>query len=198
MSKTELMNEIVKEILACKKCMLWRFRRNPVPGEGSLDAKIMFIGEAPGYWEDIKGKPFVGAAGKLLDNLLAEVGLSRSEVFIGNVLKCRPPENRDPQPEEVEACTPYLDRQIQIIKPKIIVTLGRHATSYIFSKLKMPFSGISRVHGKVYRIKLFDRETILIPMYHPAAVLYNVKLRDALEQGFKLLESEIEKLNFKR
>ena len=197
MSKRELMDEIVKEIFECKKCNLWKFRRNPVPGEGSLDAKIMFIGEAPGYWEDVKGKPFVGAAGKLLDSLLAGIGLSRSEVFIGNILKCRPPENRDPQPEEVKACTPYLDRQIKIIKPRIIVTLGRHATSYIFSKIGMPFSGISRVHGKVYHIELFDSEIVLIPMYHPAAALYNVKLRDALKDDFKVLESEIKGLSFR-
>jgi len=198
MSKTELMNEVVKEILTCKKCTLWKFRRNPVPGEGSLDAKIMFIGEAPGYWEDVKGKPFVGAAGKLLDKLLAEVELSRSEVFIGNILKCRPPENRDPQPEEVEACTPYLDRQIEIIKPKIIVTLGRHSTAYIFSKVKMSFNGIGKVHGKVYQVKLLGKEIVLIPMYHPAAALYNVKLRNSLKQDFKVLEFEVRKLGSSR
>lgn len=192
MSKKELMDEIIKEILACRKCELWRNRRNPVPGEGNLDAEIMFIGEAPGYWEDVKGKPFVGAAGKLLDKLLAQIGLSRDEVFIGNVLKCRPPKNRDPQPEEVRACTPYLDRQIKVIEPKIIATLGRHASSYIFSKAGLPFNGISRVHGKIYRVNVLELDVTLIPMYHPAVALYNAKLKSALEQDFEVLASQIE------
>ena len=114
------------------------------------------------------------------------------------ILKCRPPENRDPQPEEVEACTPYLDRQIEIIKPKIIVTLGRHSTAYIFSKVKMSFNGIGKVHGKVYQVKLLGKEIVLIPMYHPAAALYNVKLRNALKQDFKVLEFEVRKLGSSR
>ncbi len=192
MSKSELMEEIVKEILECKKCELWRSRRNPVPGEGSLDAKIMFIGEAPGYWEDVKGKPFVGAAGKLLDKLLAGIGLSREEVFIGNILKCRPPGNRDPQPEEVRACTPYLDRQIRIIRPKIIVTLGRYASAYIFSKAGISFSGISKVHGKIYHADVLDLDVTLIPMYHPAVALYNAKLKSALEEDFRILAVQLE------
>ena len=192
LSKRELMEEIFKEVLECRKCGLWRTRRNPVPGEGSLDAKIMFIGEAPGYWEDVKGRPFVGAAGKLLDKLLAGIGLSREEVFIGNILKCRPPGNRDPQPEEVNACTPYLDRQIRIIQPKIIVTLGRYASAYIFSKARIPFSGISRVHGKVYHANVLDLGITLIPMYHPAVALYNAKLRSALEEDFRILAAQVE------
>jgi len=192
MPKRELMDQVVKEILECRKCDLWKSRRNPVPGEGSLDAKIMFIGEAPGYWEDVKGRPFVGAAGKLLDKLLAGIGLSREEVFIGNILKCRPPGNRDPQPEEVYACTPYLDRQIRIIKPKIIVTLGRHASAYIFSKAGIPFSGISKVHGKVYRAEVLDLDVTLIPMYHPAVALYNAKLKSALEEDFRILAVQLE------
>jgi len=192
MSKRELMDQVVKEILECRKCDLWKSRRNPVPGEGSLDAKIMFIGEAPGYWEDVKGRPFVGAAGKLLDKLLAGIGLSREEVFIGNILKCRPPGNRDPQPEEVYACTPYLDRQIRIIKPKIIVTLGRHASAYIFSKAGIPFSGISKVHGKVYSAEVLDLDVTLIPMYHPAVALYNAKLKSALEEDFRILAVQLE------
>jgi len=191
MSKRELMDEIVKEVLECRKCGLWKTRRNPVPGEGSLDAEIMFIGEAPGYWEDVKGRPFVGAAGKLLDKLLAEIGLSRGDVFIGNILKCRPPGNRDPQPEEVRACTPYLDRQIRIIEPKIIVTLGRYASSYIFSRAGIPFDGISRVHGKVYYANVLGLDVVLIPIYHPAVALYNARLKSALEEDFKVLASQI-------
>jgi len=184
MSKRELMNQVVKEILECRKCDLWKSRRNPVPGEGSLDAKIMFIGEAPGYWENVKGRPFVGAAGKLLDKLLAGIGLSREEVFIGNILKCRPPGNRDPQPEEVYACTPYLDRQIR--------TLGRYASAYIFSKAGISFSGISKVHGKVYHAEVLDLDVTLIPMYHPAVALYNAKLQSALEEDFRILAVQLE------
>jgi len=165
-----------------------------VPGDGSPDALVMFIGEAPGYYEDVKGQPFVGAAGKLLDNLLLDVGLSRREVFIGNILKCRPPENRDPLEKEVKTCTPYLDRQIRIIEPKIIVTLGRHSTSYIFSKVGLKTEGITELRGEVHEIKLFGFQTSLIPMYHPAAALYNVGYKDELERDFQLLKSELEKL----
>ncbi|HEW89812.1 MAG TPA: uracil-DNA glycosylase, partial [Candidatus Bathyarchaeota archaeon] len=124
---------LIAEIKACTRCPLHATRKNPVPGEGSLDAELMLIGEAPGRWEDEKGRPFVGAAGKLLNKLLGVAGFRREEVYIANVLKCRPPGNRDPRPEEVSACTPFLDRQIEIIGPKVIATLGRHSTRYIFS-----------------------------------------------------------------
>jgi len=157
----------------------------------------MFIGEAPGYYEDAKGQPFVGAAGKLLGKLLLDAGLSRREVFIGNVLKCRPPENRDPPEKEIKTCTPYPDRQIKIIKPKIIVTLGRHSTSYIFSKARLKTEGITELRGKVREIKLFGFQTSLIPMYHPAAALYNVGYKEELERDFQLLKSELEKLTRK-
>jgi len=148
LSKKELLDAVAAEILACRKCELWKTRKNPVPGEGNPNNQIMFIGEAPGYWEDMKGKPFVGAAGKFLDTLLSTANLSRQTVFIGNILKCRPPKNREPQPEEIQKCTPYLNNQIQIIQPKIIVTLGNYSTAYIFSKAALPFSGITQTHGK--------------------------------------------------
>jgi len=193
MSKGTLMENIATEIKACCKCDLGKRRRNAVPGEGSFDAFVMFIGEAPGYYEDVKGLPFVGAAGKLLDNLLSDIGLSRREVFIGNVLKCRPPENRDPLEGEIKTCTPYLDQQIKIVKPKIIVTLGRHSTSYIFSKVGLKTEGITKLRGKVYEIKLFGFQISLIPMYHPAVALYNVGYEDELERDFQLLRSELEK-----
>ncbi|MBS7620656.1 uracil-DNA glycosylase, partial [Candidatus Bathyarchaeota archaeon] len=115
LSKAAVLDAIASEVRACKKCGLWRNRKNAVPGEGDPNAKVMFVGEAPGYWEDVKGEPFVGAAGKFLDTLLAEAGLLRSQVFIGNVLKCRPPGNREPAPAEIEACTPFLERQIMAI-----------------------------------------------------------------------------------
>jgi DNA polymerase len=195
MSKKELMEAIEKEVKACKKCGLWKTRRNAVPGEGSLDASLMFVGEAPGYWEDVKGRPFVGAAGKVLDALLAEINLSRSTVYITNVIKCRPPENRDPMPLEVETCTPYLNRQIKIVQPKIIVTLGRHAASYILSKAGIQqVTGITRLRGKVYSVGLLELSVSVLPTFHPAAVLHNPKYRDALERDFQLLGSLIEKL----
>jgi DNA polymerase len=194
MSKRELMGAIADEVKACRKCGLWRTRRNAVPGEGSLDAFIMFIGEAPGYWEDIKGRPFVGAAGKVLDTLLAEINLSRDTVYITNVVKCRPPENRDPLPAEVETCTPYLNRQINVIQPEIIVTLGRHSTSYILSKAGLKEAvGITKLRGKVYSVKLFRLSVSVLPTFHPAAVLHNPKYRDALERDFHFLKSLMER-----
>jgi DNA polymerase len=190
MSKKEFMEAVADEVKACRKCGLWKTRRNAVPGEGNLDASILFIGEAPGYWEDAKGRPFVGAAGKLLDTLLAGIGLSRDMVYITNVVKCRPPENRDPLPVEVETCTPYLNRQIRIIQPEVIVTLGRHATAYIFSEAGIKEAvGITKLRGKVYSVELFGLSVLVLPMFHPAAVLHNPKYRDALERDFQFLKT---------
>jgi len=192
MSKRELMETIAKEVKACQKCGLWRTRQNAVTGEGNLDAATLFIGEAPGYWEDVKGRPFVGAAGKLLDALLSAIGLSRSEVYITNIVKCRPPQNRDPLPVEVEACTPYLNRQIRIIRPRIIVTLGRHSTAYVLSQAGYKETlGITRLHGKVYSVRLFGLSVSVLPMFHPAAVLHNPRYKDALEHDFQILKSLI-------
>jgi len=186
-SKEEQMAALVAEIKACTRCPLHASRKNPVPGEGSLDATVMLIGEAPGRWEDEKGRPFVGAAGKLLDRLLALAGFRREEVYIANVLKCRPPGNRDPRPEEVEACTPFLDRQIQIIRPKVIVTLGRHSTRYIFSKAGLPFKRMGDVRGRVYEVELLGLKVVLVPTLHPASALYNPSYRSLLEADFELI-----------
>ncbi len=194
MSMKEFMEAIANEVKACKKCGLWRTRRNAIPGEGSLGASILFVGEAPGYWEDVKGRPFVGAAGKLLDTLLAEINLSRGLVYITNVVKCRPPENRDPLSVEVETCTPYLNRQIRIIQPEIIVTLGRHATSYVLSKAGLEEAvGITKLRGKLYSVKPFGLSVSVLPTFHPAAVLHNPKYKDALERDFQFLKSLVEK-----
>lgn len=194
MSKEELMKEVATAVMACRKCPLWKKRKKPVPGEGDINADVMFIGEAPGYWEDIKGKPFVGSAGEILDEMLSKIGLSRNKVYIANILKCRPPENRDPSASEIEACVPYLDQQIRIIKPKIIVTLGRHSTSYILSQCGLEAAGITKLHGRKYEVELLGFKILLIPMYHPAAVLYNPKYRSALERDFQLLRRELERL----
>jgi uracil-DNA glycosylase len=143
-----------------------------VPGEGPEKAKIMFVGEAPGFHEDQQGRPFVGAAGKFLEELLASINLSRRDVYIANVIKCRPPENRDPQPDEISACRPYLDQQIALIKPQIIITLGRFSMEIAFSGVS-----ISRVHGLPKKVG----DIVYFPMFHPAAALHQPKFRSAIE-----------------
>ncbi len=188
------MRAVVTEVIGCRGCELWKQRRNPVPGEGNVDAAVMFVGEAPGYWEDVKGRPFVGAAGKLLDELLSEIGLSRGDIYIANLLKCRPPENRDPLPDEVEACTPFLNRQIQIIRPRLIVTLGRHATSYILSKAGLPVEGITKLHGRTFNTRILGLQVVVIPTFHPAAALYQLKYKRGLEDDFQIVKLELEKL----
>lgn len=194
MLKRETMETIAGEVKACRKCELWKNRKNAVPGEGNYDASTLFVGEAPGYWEDMKGTPFVGAAGKVLDSLLAEINLSRSKVYITNMVKCRPPENRDPSLIEINTCTPYLSRQIKIIQPKIVVTLGRHATSYILSEAGLQKGvSITRLRGRVFSAKLFELPVTVLPTFHPAAVLHNPKYKSALESDFQLLKSLVEK-----
>ena len=185
--------KIKEEIIHCQKCPLWRTRIKPVPGEGSLKAKIMFIGEAPGANEDREGRPFCGAAGKVLDHLLEIANLKREEIFITNILKCRPPQNRDPQKEEINACSPYLKEQIEIIKPKIICTLGNYSTAYIFEKyaLKDKIQGISKIHGQVFEIKNLFQSIKIIPFYHPAVVTYNINMKTTLEKDFQVLKNLI-------
>jgi DNA polymerase len=190
-SKEAVLEAVASEVKACRRCGLWKTRRNAVPGDGSPEAKIMFVGEAPGYWEDVKGKPFVGAAGKFLDSLLAEAGLSRSQVFIGNVLKCRPPGNREPAQSEIEACTPFLDRQILALQPKLIVTLGNYSTAYIFSKVGIAFKGITEARGKFYQANVLGLAVTVFPTLHPAAGLYSAKYKQLLIEDFRLLKGKI-------
>ena len=165
-------------IARCPCSDLCKTRTMPVPGEGPEDAEIMFIGEAPGFNEDRTGRPFVGAAGQFLNKLLALGGLQRPNVYITNVVKCRPPNNRDPLPEEIAACRPYLDRQIELIKPKVIVTLGRYSMSRWF-----PGESISRIHGQP---KVVGDVTV-VPMFHPAAALHQERYRSLIEADFKKL-----------
>lgn len=182
------------EIKVCTKCRLHQFRKNAVPGEGDFNAKIMFIGEAPGYNEDVQGRPFVGAAGKLLTELIENIlEIPRTSVYITNVVKCRPPENRDPYPDEIQTCTPYLDKQIILIRPKIIVTLGRHSTSYILSKSGMKVKNITKVRGQLFNISILGIMTQVMPTLHPAAALYNPQLRSQIEEDFKKLREIIQK-----
>jgi len=190
-SKEAALEAVASEVKACRRCGLWKTRRNAVPGDGSPEAKIMFVGEAPGYWEDVKGKPFVGAAGKFLDALLAEAGLQRSQVFIGNVLKCRPPGNREPAQSEIEACTPFLDRQILALQPKLIITLGHYSTAYIFSKVEIAFKGITEARGKFYQAKVLGLAMTVFPTLHPAAGLYSAKYKQLLIEDFRLLKGKI-------
>ena len=191
MSGKELLEAVASEIIVCCKCKLCKTRKNAVPGEGNLESPIMFIGEAPGQSEDIKGKPFVGAAGKFLETLLSEIGLSRNDVFICNIVKCRPPRNREPMPNEIQTCTPYLDRQIKVIKPKFIVTLGNYSTTYIFSKASLPFNGITQAHGKFYQATILDMQITIFPTFHPAAALYSAKYKETLQRDFQLLKNKL-------
>ncbi len=181
----ETLEDIEKEILKCKKCPLHKTKTKYVPGEGSSNAKIVLIGEAPGREEDLQGRPFVGNAGKYLNELLLSVGLKREDVFISNVLKCRPPNNRDPLPEEIRACGDYLIRQLNVIKPNTIVCLGRFATKFIFDLFGLKFESISKVKGKVFEVERWNKKVRVIPLYHPAAVLYRPNLKEEYEKDFK-------------
>lgn len=176
MSSEELLKEIAVEVSTCTKCNLCKGRTRAVPGEGAPTAKVMFIGEGPGFHEDRQGRPFVGPAGQFLDELLASINLKRSDVFIANVVKCRPPNNRDPLPEEIAACSEYLDRQIDAIKPSVIVTLGRFSMAKFFGSEK-----ISAIHGRARKKDGY----ICIAMYHPAAGLHQTNLKDVIRQDFK-------------
>lgn len=172
------MADVEDQIRVCTYCDLHRTRTNAVPGEGSWSADIMFIGEAPGFHEDRSGEPFVGAAGKFLNEMLESIGLDRSSVYITNVVKCRPPGNRDPLPDEIEACSGYIDQQIELIDPKVVVTLGRFSMSRWF-----PQERISRIHGKPKR---FGKITV-VPMYHPAAALHQSSLKATIEADMQKL-----------
>jgi uracil-DNA glycosylase len=169
------------ETAACSRCRLAQGRTQVVFGVGDSDADLMFVGEAPGFHEDQQGYPFVGQAGKLLDKLLQGIGLSRGQVYIANVIKCRPPGNRDPQPDEIEACEAHLFRQIELIEPKLVATLGNFATKLLSGKPH----GITRVHGRPQETTLGGRPITLYPIYHPAAALYTPAMLRTLEDDFR-------------
>jgi uracil-DNA glycosylase family 4 len=172
------LDQLEETIHSCTLCSLHTGRTHAVPGEGPPNADIMFIGEGPGFHEDRQGRPFVGAAGKFLEELLASIGMTREQVYIANVIKCRPPGNRDPLPGELSACEPYLERQIQLIKPKVIVTLGRFSMYRYF-----PGASISKIHGQPKRVG----NLLVVPMFHPAAALHQPKWRPLVEADFKKL-----------
>ncbi|MBI4199419.1 MAG: uracil-DNA glycosylase [Chloroflexi bacterium] len=174
------LEEIAQQVRTCTDCRLAESRTIAVPGEGPDHPALLFIGEAPGYHEDQQGRPFVGAAGQFLEQLLASIGLRRDQVFITNMVKCRPPNNRDPLPGEIAACGKYLDRQVQLLRPKVVVTLGRHSLAKF-----LPGATISKVHGRPRSLGSF----ILYPMYHPAAALHQQSLRSIVEEDFKKIPS---------
>ena len=174
------------QILSCTRCGLSQGRTRAVPGEGPENAKVMFIGEAPGFHEDKSGKPFVGAAGHFLEELLADIDMTRDDVYIANVIKCRPPGNRAPIPREIEACKPYLDRQIELIQPRIVITLGRFSMERYF-----PGAKISSIHGRPKKID----GRLYYPMYHPAAALHQPSLRSAVVEDMKKIPQLIAEID---
>ena len=180
MAVTEL-EAYAAQTAACTRCRLAEGRTQVVFGNGDPSADLMFVGEAPGFHEDQQGMPFVGQAGKLLDQLLAGIGLSRDMVFVANVLKCRPPGNRDPMPDEIEACESHLFRQVELIQPKVVATLGNFSTKLLSGKQL----GITRVHGQEQQVTLGGRNVLLYPLYHPAAALYTPAMLKVLQEDFR-------------
>lgn len=186
MHKEAEISLVYDQVRTCQKCPLYKFAKNPVPGDGGLTSEIMFIGEGPGEKEDELGVPFVGKAGKLLDEMLASIELERKDVYIANVVKHRPPGNRDPKPEEVEACWPYLQEQIRIIKPKLIVCLGRHSLARFLPSI----GPISKSHGRCFQ----KADQAYMALYHPAVGLYNGGMRQTLFEDFKKIKIALTKI----
>ncbi len=177
------LEQLKQEASGCERCRLAQTRTQVVFGVGNPDADLMLVGEAPGFHEDKQGFPFVGQAGRLLDQLLAGIGLSRDDVYVANVLKCRPPGNRDPMPDEIERCEGYLFRQIELVQPALVATLGNFATKLLSGKQ----TGITRVHGQEQHVTLGGRRVLLYPIYHPAAALYTPRMLEALRADFQRL-----------
>ena len=191
MSKKDDIEHIFNIVNKCKKCDLHITRKNTVFGEGNLNSSIMFIGEAPGKNEDLSGRPFVGRAGKIFDMLLNSIGLRRNDVYISNVIKCRPPKNRNPLKIEIKMCYEYIDKQIEIIRPKVIVPLGRYAISYIFKKFDLKIDNINKIHGKIFFTNSSFGYIKIIPIYHPAAAIYNKKVKNLLVIDFESINKNI-------
>src|SRR5262245_42434667 len=183
------LREYADQTASCTRCALAQGRTQVVFGSGSPDADLMFVGEAPGFHEDQQGIPFVGQAGKLLDTLLGGIGLTRADVFVANVLKCRPPGNRDPVPDEIASCEPHLFRQIELIQPKLVATLGNFATKLLSGKP----AGITRVHGYEQEVTLGARTVLLYPLFHPAAALYTPSMLKVLEDDFSRIPALLER-----
>lgn len=191
--KQQKLSQLNQEMTSCKKCVLRKTCKQVVAGEGNAEAEIMFIGEGPGKKEDEQGRPFVGAAGKFLDEMLKSINLERKDIYIANVVKCRPENNRDPLPEEVQTCWFWLEQQIKIIQPKLIVTLGRHSMGRFIENQK-----ILQVHGEVFHRKIENLgELVFCTLYHPAVALYNGRMRETLLKDFGKIPRILEKLKQK-
>jgi len=184
--------ELLKAITTCRRCPLHASRKKPVPGEGPKSTEVMLVGEAPGASEDEAGRPFVGAAGRLLTAVLEASGVPRSSVYITNVVKCRPPGNREPRQEEIDACSPYLETQLKLIRPRLVVTLGNVAGRWFFTRAGIPWPGIMKARGRVRRISVAGVEFTLLPTIHPAAALYNPRLRRVFEEDIAKIRKVLE------
>ncbi len=184
MEKEKLLKDIEASVISCTKCRLYKTATNAVPGEGDINSKVVFVGEAPGYYEDISGKPFVGRAGKLLDASLKEIGYKREDIWIGNIIKHRPPENREPLPDEISACSPFLDLQLQIMSPVLIVTLGRYSMNHFY-----PNGKISQDRGNLIKAGKY----YIYPVYHPAAALRSTGVLQEFKKDFQRIPEMIEK-----
>ncbi|PIR41532.1 MAG: uracil-DNA glycosylase [Candidatus Yanofskybacteria bacterium CG10_big_fil_rev_8_21_14_0_10_46_23] len=197
MDRTDLMRQIRDEVIALKASPLYQYRienrYKPVIGQGNHDADIIFIGEGPGKNEAETGVPFCGASGRILDELLASIELPRAEVYVANIIKDRPPGNRDPRPEEIELYGPFLDRQIEIIEPRVIATLGRFSMTYILQRYNCPeqTGSIGQLHGKIIKTVIGERSTTILPLYHPAVAVYNRNMLNDLKKDFVVLKSLI-------
>ncbi len=185
--RLRLYKSLVEEIATCTRCRLHESRKNPVPGEGPVPSRVMIVGEAPGRREDEAGRPFVGQAGKLLDKLLSLAGLARREVYITNVVKCRPPGNRDPRQDEIAACNPYLQRQVQLVEPEIIMAVGRIAGATIYRMAGLRWRGIRAERGRLVHGVIAGRRVGIYTTFHPAAALYNREVLPMLEEDFRRL-----------
>lgn len=183
--------DLEKLVSCCERCDLYTTKHSDVFGEGSQKAEVMFIGEAPGKDEDLQGRPFVGRAGQILNQMLIDAAMEREKVYIGNVVKHRPPANRDPLPSEINACWPYLKKQIELLNPKLIVFLGRHAMGRFFPTMR-----ISEVHGKAFRKEFGGRKQVFLALYHPAVAIYNSNLKETLTREFQRIPQIIKKIDF--
>jgi DNA polymerase len=196
-SKENHMEKLFEEVERCQSCGLCNVRKKIVLGEGGLDSPVVLIGEAPGRKEDEQGRPFVGLAGLLLDKLLAEVGLERKDVYITNIVKCRPPRNRRPKAEEMKKCAVHLEKQLDIISPKVLTPMGNSASGYMMKRFNRDRNNIGKIHGKNYHIEAPWGKIVMLPIYHPAAVLYNRRLEEELKRDLETLKKLIRQLNVK-
>jgi uracil-DNA glycosylase len=190
--KKQAMQELSEQINSCEKCELHKTRNKPLIGDGLVNTRILVIGESPGYYEDIENKAFVGEAGKILDQLLDSISLKRQDIYITNVLKCHPPRNHNPNRKEIDSCINYLHKQIDIIKPRLIVTLGKFASKEIFAKYKLEFTKISEMRGKVFETATLFGKIKIISLFHPAVACYHSEMLDTLKEDFKKLGEILE------